>query len=409
MTDYDILPAGASLPIQPFSARTSNEKLHHLQQLLELSPIAPVVFENTNAGRRYGLERGWLEHAKDVWLHEFDWRRHEDRLNSFPNFMASVEDTGGNKIDVHFLALFSKRADAVPIAMFHGWPGNVCEFLDILDILKSRYTAEDLPYHVIVPSLPGYGYSSGPPIDKDYGVEMAAEAMNKLMLGLGFGSGYIAHGGDLGSFVSRILAMNYDACKGVHVNMMGIPAPDSLNKSPDDEEKVALEKAAEAVDTGLAFLLEQGTRAATIGLALSSSPLALLSWIGEKFLEWSDEDTPLDKILESVTFYWLTDTFPRCLYHNRGMGRPDEKPSIARVSALMGGSQLKLPYVQKPTGYSLFAKEIVPVPKSWAVLSCNLVSYNQHDRGGHFAAMEKPKELLEDIEVYIKKAWNKAA
>lgn len=404
MADYARLPTGTTLDVKPFTAHVDEDKLLHFKKLLELSPIGPAVFENTNAGRRYGMKRDWLEHAKQVWLNDFDWRQQEDRINSFPNFKTSVRDPAGNTVEIQFLALFSEKADAVPIGFFHGWPGSICEFLDILHLLRQRYSAKDLPYHVIVPSLPGYAYSAGPPLDTDYGIDLAAGALNNLMLGLGFGSGYLAQGGDLGSFVSRFLAMTSDACKGMHVNMM-VPAGNPNDLPKDEAVTKALQKAAEFIDTGYAFALEQGTRAATIGLALSASPLALLCWIGEKILEWTDEDPPLEKILESVTLYWMTDTIPRCFYHNRGMGNPEEKPKIARTSVLASGAAMQLPYVNKPTGYSLFAHEIVPIPKSWAAMTCNLVAFNQHEHGGHFAAMERPAELLADVEEYVKIAW----
>ncbi|KAK6067841.1 cytochrome p450 alkane hydroxylase [Seiridium cupressi] len=406
MTNYARLPAGVTLDVKPFEAHVPEEKLQHFKKLLELSPIAPAVFENTNAGQRYGLKRDWLENAKKVWLTDFDWREQERRINSFPNFKASVNDGNGNTIEVQFLALFSERADAIPIAFFHGWPGSICEFLDLLDILKDRYSSKDLPYHVIVPSLPGYAYSSGPPLDTDYGIDIAAGAMHNLMVGLGFGSGYLAQGGDLGSFVSRLLATNYDACKGMHVNMMAVTPPEDLDKlPPDEQEKKVMQKAAEFIDTGYAFALEQGTRPATIGFVLSASPLALLSWIGEKFLEWTDDNPPLEKILESITLYWMTDTIPRCMYHNRALGNSNDDPKISRISVITSMTALKLPYVEKPSGYSLFAQEILPVPKNWAAKNCNLVSFNQHERGGHFAAMERPRELLDDVEEYIKVAW----
>lgn len=279
MTDYANLPAHATLNIKPFKAHVDEAKLQHLKALLELSPIAPAVFENTNAGRKYGITRDWLEGAKDVWLNSFNWRQNEDRINSFPNFKTSVKDSEGNEIEVQFLALFSERADAIPIAFFHGWPGSICEFLDVLDILRNRYSSKDLPYHIIVPSLPGYAYSSNLPIDTDYTVEMAAEAMHNLMLGLGFASGYLAQGGDLGSFVSRILALKYDACKGAHLNMMLPSPPENTDEQALGEaEQSVLQKAVDFLDTGYGFALEQGTRPATIGLALSASPLALLSW-----------------------------------------------------------------------------------------------------------------------------------
>ena len=279
--------------------------------------------------------------------------------------------------------------------------------MDILDILKNKYSAKDLPYHVIVASLPGYAYSSGPPLEKDYGVDIAAGALHNLMIGLGFGSGYLAHGGDLGSFMSRILATKYEACKGMHVNMM-LPPSNVTELPAGEEEQNTLKRMANFGDTDNAFLLEQGTKTATIGHVLSASPLALLSWLGEKFLAWTDDDPPLERILEEVTLYWMTDTIPRCLYHNRGAGDPTEEPKIARLSVMAGGGHLNFPYVEKPTGYSLFAQEIIPSPKSWADQSANIVFFRKHEHGGHFAAMERPAELLQDIEEYVEKVWKGA-
>lgn len=279
MADYARVPTAATLNIRPFKAYISDEKLEEFKKLLELSPIGPAVYENTSVGRTYGITRDWLVHAKDVWLNDFDWRKHEDRINSYPNFKAEVKDSQGNTIDVQFLALFSERADAVPLAFFHGWPSSICEFMDILDLLKQRYSSAELPYHVIVPSLPGYAYSSGLPLDKDYGIDVAASAMHSLMMGLGFGSGYLVQGGDLGSFISRILVMTHDECKGMHLNTMVPPSPDDLEgHSTDEQEERALQKANEFTDTSFGFFLEQGTRPSTLGLVLSSSPLALLSW-----------------------------------------------------------------------------------------------------------------------------------
>lgn len=278
MSPYANLPLGRTLDIRPFKAQVDQSKLNHLKQLLSLSPIAPVTFENTYAGRRFGIEHQFLKNAKETWLNDFDWRKHEDRINSFPNFKTVVTDPKGNVLDIQFLALFSENPDAVPIAFFHGWPGSICEFLDILDLLRERYSPGELPYHVIVPSLPGYAYSTGPAVDVDYSVELAAEAMSRLMIGLGFGAGYLVHGGDLGSFVSRYLTLHDDSCKGMHVNMSTMPPVDEIQHNMSDSEKAVLQKAAEFLDTGNAFNLEQGSRTATIGFVLGASPLALLSW-----------------------------------------------------------------------------------------------------------------------------------
>ncbi|EGX91065.1 epoxide hydrolase [Cordyceps militaris CM01] len=359
MSDYSKLPAAATLAVRPFTARAPEEKVQHFQQLLALSPIGPAVFENTHNGRAYGITRDWLQDAKEAWLRNFDWRRCEARINSFPNFQATVEDTDGNTLDVHFMGLFSERADAIPIAFLHGWPSSCISFMDILDLLREKYTARDLPYHVIVPSLPGYAYSSGPPMDKEFGLVQAAGVVDSLMIGLGFKDGYLVQGGDLGSFLSRILALTSDSCKGMHVNMMTIPGG---QEPGDDLEKAALEKAKEAVDTGMAFALEQGTRPATIGLALSASPLALLSWIGEKMLAWTDQDPPLEKILETATLYWMTDTISRSFWHNRAMAGDGEEPKMARLSVLICRTELNVwiaaEFDWQPHGQQVFSRMV---------------------------------------------------
>jgi len=161
-------------------------------------------------------------------------RTTEDRINSFPNFKSSIKDDDGDTYDIHFVALFSQKKTAVPIVLLHGWPGepflhlrmlsehpdscigSFLEFIGVLDLLKAKYTSADLPYHVIVPSLPGYAFSSGPSRKRDWDCEDMARIMNKLMVGLGFGGGYIAQGGDLGAFVGRILAAQYEECKALH-------------------------------------------------------------------------------------------------------------------------------------------------------------------------------------------------
>jgi len=381
MGDYSKIPASAKLQPKPFKAHVDEQKLQDMKELLKLSPIGPAVWENTskdqgenlmsNTERKHGMRRDWLSNAKDHWLNKFDWRKHEDHINSVPNFTVPITDDDGITIDVHFRALFSEKQDAVPIAFYHGWPGSFLEFMKIFDILKERYSPKDLPFHVIAPSLPGYAYSSGPPVDADYSIEQASSVMNNLMIGLGFDSGYLAQGGDLGCFVSRIQATKYDACKAIHTNFCPVtPEIAKNNQEMDEVEAKAVPRGEEFRNKGFAYAVEHGTRTGTIGLALSASPLAMLSWIGEKFLEWTDEDPALDDILESVSLYWLTDTFPRCIYPYR---------------SLTGGPRTPEKFIEKPCGYSFFPKELAPAPRSWAAATCNLVSYSQHTSGGHFA------------------------
>lgn len=215
-TDYGIVPQAASLRINNFEASVPESELSDFKQLLRLSKVGPKTYENTQRDRRYGMTHQWLTDAKQHWEYVYDWRKTEARINSFPNFTTPINDDDGESFNIHFVALFSHKADAVPLTFLHGWPGSFLEFLGILDLLKERYKPKDLPFHVIVPSLPGYGYSTGPPMTKDWKKQDMARIVNKLMVGLGFGGGYVAQGGDIGSFVARILAVDFPACKAMH-------------------------------------------------------------------------------------------------------------------------------------------------------------------------------------------------
>lgn len=284
MTDYGKVPASAKVQPKPFRAHVDEQKLKDFKELLRLSPIGVATFENTSNERRFGMERDWLINAKKVWQNDFDWRKWEDRINSYPNFTMAVKDNRGVEVDVHFLALFSEKPDAIPIAFYHGWPGSFLEFLQILDIAKKQYSPADLPFHIIVPSLPGYTYSSGPPLDVNYTTKEAAQCLDQLMVNLGFGSGYLAQGGDVGSGICRWQANTCDSCKAVHLNMFNIQPPANADQLPvDDFEKAVLERKNNFVATGSAYNQEHGTRTATIGLVLSSSPIALLSWYEQTF------------------------------------------------------------------------------------------------------------------------------
>lgn len=167
-------------------------------------------------------------------------------------------------------------------------PGSFLEFLKLFQLLKDQYTPDTLPYHVIAPSLVGYAFTSGPDVSSDYTVQQCAEVMHKLMLSLGFGkTGYLSQGGDIGSFIARVQANTYAECKGVHLNMFLIVDPSGLEaKDIDPIEEKAMQRSGEFVSDGRAYSMMHGQRGGTIGLALSASPLAMLSWIGEKFLEW---------------------------------------------------------------------------------------------------------------------------
>ncbi|KAJ9609204.1 hypothetical protein H2200_006976 [Cladophialophora chaetospira] len=391
------LPNGVSGSIGPWKINIPQQDLDKLATLIKLAPLAPPTFENSLPGqnRPLGLPRNWLSEAKTSWETEFDWRKHEERINTFPHFRASIQDTLGD-FDIHFVALFSKRSDAIPILFLHGWPGSFLEFLPLLDILRSQYTAEDLPYHLVVPSLPGYAFSSKPSLDKDFRADDAARIFDSLMSLLGFES-YAVQGGDVGGRVARIIASQYPNCKAVHLNThpMASPAESAVQSSIEDVEKAGLERHNFFLHNGTGYALEHATRPSTIGFVLASSPLALLAWIGEKFMDWTDEDPSLDTILESVTLYWLTGCASSNLWSYRQFYGPN---------ADSHGS--KKWYINIPFGYAWFPKEINPLPKAWIETTGNLVFFRRHEKGGHFAAMEQPHELLADLEEFLKINWS---
>ncbi|KAE8386397.1 Alpha/Beta hydrolase protein [Aspergillus alliaceus] len=385
---FSHIPPTARVTPSVFTASISQEQLAELQTLVKVGKIAPPTYENSQPG--FGITSNWLTAIREKWINDFDWKKCEARINSFPQFTAKIED-----IELHFAALFSEKTDAVPIVLLHGWPGSFLEFLPLLQLFRDEFTPSTLPYHLIVPSLPGYGFSSSPPVDKNFTTHDVARVIDTLMKNLGFESGYVAQGGDIGARVSRHLAVNYDSCKAVHLNFCPIVTPPKgvSTENLTDFEKKGLARKEEFMTLGVAYAFEHGTKTSTIGHVLSSSPLALLAWCGEKLLTWVEEPLPSETILELVSLYWLTETFPRAIYPYR-----EEFPLSPERNALK--------YIQKPFGYSYFPYELFPVPKAWVETTGNLVFWREHQKGGHFAALEKPRELKADLMEFVEQVWH---
>ncbi|CAA9960872.1 epoxide hydrolase [Pyrenophora teres f. maculata] len=391
---FSTVPGGTQQQPTPFDLHVDEEKLQDFKTLLKLSPIAKETFENRQdegGHGKFGVSRKWIVDAKKQWMEGFDWRKEEEHINSFPNFKTTIRDDDGSNYDVHFVALFSNKPDAIPIAFYHGWPGSFLEFLPLMDLLRKKYTPDNLPYHIIVPSLPGFALSSDPPPQKDCKVADAARIMHKHLLSLGFSStGYLVQGGDIGSLVARQMAATYVECKGMHLNFVhsrDIKSYSAPEDSISEAEKKGLDRMNEFMEVGRAYAIEHRTRPSTIGLVLSSSPIAQLAWIGEKFLAWTDPSTtpPLNTILADVTLYWLTGCYPTSIYTYREANN--------------------MLYVDKPMGYSWFPYELSPVPKAWAEKTGKMVFFRAHEKGGHFAALERPETLWNDVEEWAKIAW----
>jgi pimeloyl-ACP methyl ester carboxylesterase len=197
-----------------FTLHIPEEDCSQLYELLTLSRVGPATWENQHQDGRYGISHQWLISTKDYWLTQFDWRAQESRINSFPNYKILIEDTKGD-IDLHFIGLFSQKEDAIPMVFLHGWPGSFLEFIPMLELLRKKYHLSSLPYHVIVPSLPGYIFSSGPSQTQAWNGDDAARVINKAVNALGF-SQYAVQGGDVGCLIASLLATTYRSVSAVH-------------------------------------------------------------------------------------------------------------------------------------------------------------------------------------------------
>ncbi|KAF7365286.1 putative epoxide hydrolase [Mycena venus] len=391
------LPETVKTTPTPFNVAVPESAILELKTLLKFAKVAPPTYESSRPDANYGVTRDWIQKAKAEW-ETFDWRKIEAHINAFPQYKIPITNTDGASYNIHFLALFSEKPDAVPIMMLHGWPGSFLEFLPILGILSTRYTSATLPYHIIVPSLPGYAFSDPPPLDRNFNLQDVARLLNSLMAQLGFDQ-YVVQGGDIGSQTARILVAEHANCKAIHMNFCYMTEPPNFDTSSlTASDNDILERRDWFLRSASAYAFEHATRPSTLSFVLSSSPLALLAWIGEKFMDWTDEDPPMTTILESVSLYWFTDTISTSFYPYRNT-TPVDKNHIDL-------SNNPKWHITKPFGYSAFPKEILQSPRRWIETTGKLDFYREHDKGGHFAAIERPETLLKDLEDFVSQVWS---
>ena len=315
------------------------------------------------------------------WRIEYDWRRCEARLNALGQFNTEIDG-----LDIHFLHRRSSRAGAVPLLLTHGWPGSVVEFFGVIDDLVEPEDPEAMAFHVIAPSLPGYGFSDKP-ANTGWGVERIARAWTELMSRLGYAD-WVAQGGDWGAAVTTAIGqLAPQGCRGIHLNMpIGRPGPDDMN-SRDPKVLKALERLGFYQQWDSGYSKQQSTRPQTIGYALVDSPVALAAWILEKVFYWTDNDgspwdaLSMDQVIDDVMLYWLPATGASAarLYWESFADFGDGKVTI-------------------PAGASAFPKEILPAPREWVERTLtNLVYWNEVEKGGHFAAWEQPELFAREL------------
>jgi pimeloyl-ACP methyl ester carboxylesterase len=352
-----------------------NAKLDHVRW-----PDAETV-EGWSQGVPLSRAKALVEH----WRHAYDWRRCEAMLNRFGQFVTSLDG-----LDVHFLHVRSSHADALPVLMTHGWPGSVLEFHKVIGPLTEpeRYGGQaNDAFHVIAPSLPGYGFS-GKPSAPGWNVERIAATWAALMTRLGY-EHYVAQGGDWGAAVTTVLAATKPAgLAAAHMNIVSARPRSLPRDAPTAEERRALEAMDRYQRSEMGYALIQATRPQTLGYALADSPVGQAIWIYEKFQKWTDCDgepenvLTRDEILDDVMMYWLTNS----------------ATSSARLYWESLFRQPKLSNVDLPTGFSVFPRELFLSPRHWAEETFTNIQYwHEVERGGHFAALEQPELFVREL------------
>ena len=377
--------------VNPFTIDVPDEVLVDLRERLARTRLPDDL---PGTAWDYGTDREYLEELLAYWRDEFDWRSQEWLLNGFDHFKTDVDG-----LDVHFIHQRSPHEDALPLVITHGWPGSIMEFYKIIPLLvdPTNYGGDAADaFHVVAPSIPGYGFS-GKPAGRGWNPEKMAEVIGKLMERLGYDR-YGTQGGDWGSIISRWQAVQHpDRVVGVHINMVtagppagvedptaGVP-PEELARTRERQEFFADERGYSNI---------QGTKPQTLGYGLNDSPAGLAAWIVEKFRTWCDcagdveSRFTKDELLTNVMIYWATQTITsstRIYYESR-----HTPPSR------------ELGYIETPVGCAIFPKELFIPPRAWAEAAFNVTHWTEMPRGGHFAALEEPELLTEDVRKFFR-------
>jgi microsomal epoxide hydrolase len=380
--------------MRPFRVDIPQSSLDDLRFRLARTRV-PAQLPGT--GWERGVPAGYLEELLEYWRTGYDWRAAEAELNRFPQFVTEIDGT-----DVHFLHVRSPEPDAVPLLMTHGWPGSVAEFLDVVGPLTDPRAHGGDPadaFHVVVPSLPGFGFS-GPARGPGWTVGRIAAAWAELMRLLGYPR-YAAHGTDLGVWISLTLAgLAPEAVLGVHVNYLltppaGTPEEDAVL---DDEDRARLAMLDEMPAKG-AYMAIQATRPGTLAYGLADSPAGQLAWIAEKYREWTDASVPggsvpRDRLLTTVSIYWLTKTAGSAaqLYFEMA----DQLPSPGKPQGVP-------PPLAVPMGVMVHPHDLaLPVRKLARSRFPGIVQWSEFDRGGHFPALEQPQAFVSDVRSFAR-------
>ena len=387
-----------TVAVRPFTVKFPDEALADLRRRIAATrlPTKELVDD-----RSQGVQLATIQALARYWTTEYDWRKCEARLNALPQFKTEIDG-----VDVHFIHVKSRHKNALPVIITHGWPGSVIELLEVIGPLADPTahggSAEDA-FDVVLPSIPGYGFSAEPK-ELGWNVVRIGKAWAELMQRLGY-TRYVAQGGDVGAAVTDAMGRAApDGLVGIHMNLL-VPALGGAPLSTDtDEERAAEAQRATFRTSGTGYLIEQNNRPQTIGYALLDSPIALAAWmldhdtdayykISHAFVDGqpSGNLTP-DRILDNITLYWLTGT---------GCSAAREYWEGAQATARAAGKPM--PEVKVPVGFTTFPGEIWRSPRSWVEHGYPTMAYfNEAERGGHFAAWEEPELFSQELRAAFK-------
>ena len=386
--------------VRPFQVDVPQEKLDELRRRIDAARLPSKELVDD---RSQGVQLATIQELARYWKTDYDWRKAEAKLNALPQFTTEIDG-----VDIHFIHVKSQHEDALPLIMTHGWPGSVIELLEavgpLTDPTAHGGSAEDA-FHLVLPSLPGYGFS-GEPTEVGWNVGRIAKAWAELMHRLGY-TRYVAQGGDVGASVTDQMGRQApEGLLGIHMNLLvttlsGAPVPENT-----EEERAAREAINTFRASGFGYFLEQSTRPQTIGYALLDSPVALAAWmldhdtdayykIFHAFVdgEPSGNLTP-DHILDNITLYWLTGT---------GASAARSYWENGQAAAHAAASGQAPPPVSLPVGFTTFPGEIWQSPRSWVEAGYpNVTYFHKAERGGHFAAWEEPQLFSEEVRAAFK-------
>jgi len=376
--------------IHPFRIAVSDETLDRIRTRVAEYPWHEMP---DDGGWAYGTNLDYMKEFCAYWVDEFDWRKHEAQINHFSHYMAEVDG-----IDLHFIHEKSSGSASMPLIISHGWPGSVVEFLDIIEPLAhpERFggSADDA-FEVIAPSLPGFGFSGRPP--RPIGPRKMASMFDTLMTDvLGYDS-YLAQGGDWGGAISSWLGYDHaPACRAIHINIMTMRHPDGP-KGPEEEAWAVEFEREQMMEDG--YRTQQATKPQTLSYAMMDSPVGVAAWLIEKFNSWSDTDGDdiesvhsKDSLLTNIMVYLVTGSFNSAswIYY----GRREEGGRILSPEGKR---------VEVPTAVALFPAELLSwPPRSYVERVYNISRWTEMPRGGHFAALEQPALLVEDIRAFAR-------